>query len=90
MAKRKPTIQEMESALGYAIEHSVYVDNVGRRFYSDLTPISDRPYDRTEKEYVNMRRAQRSQDRKEDSNVMLPTCDNMKVDGSSKQGTLLV
>jgi len=79
MAKRKPTIQEMERALGYAVEPAVYVDNVGRRFYSDLTPISDRPYDQTEKEYVNIRRAQRSQDRKEDSSIMLPKCDNTKT-----------
>ncbi|POR37829.1 Uncharacterized protein TPAR_01965 [Tolypocladium paradoxum] len=85
MAKRKPTlsIQEMESALGYKVDP---FGNVGHRFYSDLTPISDDTYDRTEMEYRNLKKAASSQHRGEDANALLPARDDTKTitgDGDS-------
>ncbi|CEJ87486.1 hypothetical protein VHEMI04430 [[Torrubiella] hemipterigena] len=79
MAKRKPTVLDMERALGYAIDQSVYSDHVGHRFYSNLTPISDLPYDRVEKEYASTGRAQRYQRCKQDSTTIFPTGNETKT-----------
>lgn len=44
MAKRKPILQDLESALGYRVEPAA---SVGHRVYSDLTPVPDGMYERT-------------------------------------------
>ncbi len=53
MAKRKPilTLEEMERTLGYKIDSSNYPDEGLKRFYSDLRPVPNSVYGRTEKEF---------------------------------------
>ncbi|KAH7302866.1 hypothetical protein B0I35DRAFT_214495 [Stachybotrys elegans] len=75
MAKFKPTLQEMESALGYVVDPVV---DVGHRVYSDLTPVSDDPYDRTEMEFRELRKLQRTR-YQGNSSVILPVGDEMET-----------
>ena len=63
MAKRKPTLQELEGGLGYRVEPAVD----GHRIYSDLNPVPDGIYERTEMEYHEMRRLQKTRYRENSS-----------------------
>ncbi|KND93052.1 hypothetical protein TOPH_02369 [Tolypocladium ophioglossoides CBS 100239] len=88
MAKRKPTLSllEMEGALGYKVDSFIGIGNIGHRFYSDLTPIVDGIYDRTDMEYRSLREAESSQYREEDAIAILPAGDEWKTisgDGDS-------
>lgn len=53
MAKRKPvfTLAEMEKELGYKIEPLTRSNVDAKRFFSDLSPVSDGVYERTKREY---------------------------------------
>ncbi|KAM4067397.1 hypothetical protein HRG_001350 [Hirsutella rhossiliensis] len=64
MAKWKPTVQQLESALGYGVEPAA---SSGHRVYSDLTPVPDGVYERTEREYREMRRLQKTRYRENPS-----------------------
>jgi len=58
MAKRKPTrtLHEMEMELGYQINSSIYPAEAKTRFYSDLSPIPDGIYDKTKREFEELKR----------------------------------
>jgi predicted nucleotidyltransferase len=53
MAKRKPTLTllEMENELGYKVDTSIHPAETVKRFYSDLRPVPDGTYEKTEREF---------------------------------------
>ncbi|KAK5309725.1 hypothetical protein LTR70_010037, partial [Exophiala xenobiotica] len=61
MAKRKPTstLQEMEKELGYNLSDTTVVKDGTEYFYTDLRPVPDSVFERTQRE-VEERRKQRS------------------------------
>jgi hypothetical protein len=69
MAKRKPTLtlMEMESKLGYKIDSLKYPDEGVKRFYSDLRPIPQSVYERTQREFEEL---QKQKSCKEDEAIL--------------------
>lgn len=53
MAKRKPTLTllEMETEMEYHIDWSANPPDLAKRFYSDLRPVPDGTYKKTQREF---------------------------------------
>lgn len=76
MAKPKPTLQEMENALGYRVDTTV---DVAQRIYSNFKPVSTGKYARTEMEYNELRKRDRPKTRRTHSNTNLPDRDETEI-----------
>ncbi len=81
MAKARPstTLVEMESKLGYKIDSLTYSDESSKRFYSDLRPIPDSTYERTQKEFEEYEKKKHRKDERAFSTNVLPDLDVVKV-----------
>jgi len=57
MAKRRPTptLAEMEKKLGYRVDSLNYPEDGVQRFYSDLRPVLTSPYERTKKDFEELK-----------------------------------
>jgi hypothetical protein len=77
MAKLRPTLQVMETDLGYTVNT---LDGVADGcLYSDLSPVSDCPYNRTEREYHQLRSVKTGQGTGTDTVSLLPTYPGSEV-----------
>merc|ERR1711964_562891 len=57
MAKRRPTptLAEMEKKLGYRVDSLNYPEDGVQRFYSDPRPVLTSPYERTKKDFEELK-----------------------------------
>jgi hypothetical protein len=86
MAKRRPrlTLEEMEKRLGYSVGLVNYYRHCTKRFYSDLTPVPDDIYERTEIELSEHAKQQYSRSELV-SDEILPSIDKPQVRPTSFQ-----
>lgn len=83
MAKAQPsqTLVEMESKLGYKVNSLTYPDESSMRFYSDLRPIPNSTYGKTQKEFKEYKKKTYGKDEKTISEKVLPELNIVRVSG---------
>lgn len=81
MAKAQPsqTLVEMESKLGYKVNSLTYPDESPMRFYSDLRPIPNSTYGKTQKEFKEYKNKTYGKDGKTITEKVLPELAVVKV-----------
>ena len=81
MAKARPlpTLEQMESKLGFKIDSLNYPDDISRRFYSDLRPIPSSIYGKTREEFEEYEKKMYRDNEKTVSEKVLSKVDIIKV-----------
>lgn len=78
-AQPSPTLVEMESKLGYKVDSLTYPDESSKRFYSNLRPIPNSTYGRTQEEFEEYKKKSYGKDEKTISEKVLPELAVVKV-----------